>query len=184
MAARPGRSGSMATTRAASGTLASLLLASVTAHAACGNEPRLHALDFWLGRWDVTAGGEPSGRNDIDAILGGCAVTEHWLDVRGGAGLSLFWYDCSADRWKQVWVTEHALSPGGAKEKAEVRELTSPTQIRFQGRYPGRTPGVVIEDRTTLTREAPDRVHQLIEVSTDGGMTWASVFDAEYRRAD
>lgn len=182
--ARPGRSGSMATTRAASGALALLLLASATARAGCGDEPRLHALDFWLGHWDVTAGGEPSGKNDIDAILGGCALTEHWLDVQGGAGISLFWYDRSADRWKQVWVTEQALLPGGAKEKTEVRELTSPTQIRFQGRYPGRAPGVVIDDRTTLTREAPDRVRQLIEVSKDGGKTWVSVFDAEYRRKD
>jgi hypothetical protein len=174
----------MAITRAASGALALLLLASPAARAACGDEPRLHALDFWLGHWDVTAGGEPSGKNDIEAILGGCAVTEHWLDVEGNAGLSLFWYDRNADRWKQVWVTEQALLPGGAKEKTEVRELTSPTQVRFQGRYPGRGPGVVIDDRTTLTREAGNRVRQLIEVSKDGGKTWVSVFDAEYRRVD
>jgi hypothetical protein len=175
----------MATTHAASRVLAALLLsASTKAGAACGDEPRLHALDFWLGRWEVTAGGQPSGRNAIEAILGGCAVTEHWLDVDGNAGLSLFWYDRNADRWKQVWVTEQALLPGGAKEKTEVRELTTPAQIRFQGRYPARAPGVTIEDRTTLTREAEGRVRQLIEVSKDGGKTWTAVFDAEYRRAD
>jgi hypothetical protein len=161
-----------------------LLVVPAAPRADCAAEPRLHALDFWIGHWDVTAGGEPSGTNDVEAILGGCAVTEHWLDVGGNAGLSLFWYDLNADVWKQVWVTPQALLPGGAKEKAEVRELTSPTRIRFQGRYPGRAPGVAIDDRTTLTREAPDRLRQLIEVSKDGGKTWVAVFDAEYRRVD
>ena len=175
----------MATTRAVSRVIpAFLLLASTSVHAACRDEPRLHALDFWLGHWDVTAGEEPSGHNDIEAILDGCAITEHWLDAQGHAGLSLFWYDRHANRWKQVWVAEQALDAGGMKEKAEVREQTSATQIRFQGRYPGRKPGVTIDDRTTLTRESPDRVRQLIELSTDGGRTWNPVFDAEYRRVD
>jgi len=151
----------MATTRAARHFLAALLLtATAQAGAACGDEPRLHALDFWLGRWNVTAGGGPSGSNEIDAILGGCAVAEHWLDVQGNAGLSLFWFDRNADRWKQVWVTAQALESGGAKEKMEVRDLT------------------------TLTREAPDRVRQLIEISKDGGRSWLAVFDAEYRRVN
>jgi hypothetical protein len=175
----------MVTTRAVRHVVtAFLLFIAAGAHAACRDETRLHALDFWLGHWNVTVDGEPSGRNDIEAILDGCAVTEQWLDVQGRAGLSLFWYDRHADRWKQVWVTEQALEAGGTKEKIEVRELTSATQIRFQGSYPGRMPGVTIDDRTTLTREAPDRVRQLIEVSKDGGVTWSPVFDAEYRRGD
>ena len=45
-------------------------------------------------------------------------------------------------------------------------------------------PGITIDDRTTLTREAPDRVRQLIEISKDGGRTWLAVFDAEYRRVN
>ena len=44
----------------------------------------MHALDFWLGRWNVTAGGGPSGSNEIDAILGGCAVAEKEKAVRRG----------------------------------------------------------------------------------------------------
>ena len=175
----------MAITRAASLAAATLALTGAgQAAAGCRDEPRLHALDFWLGHWDVTASGEPSGRNDIAPILDGCAVTERWLDVEGHPGLSLFWFDRNADRWKQVWVTDQALVPGGAKEKTEVRELTTPTQIRFQGRYPGRAPGVIVEDRTTLTREADGAVRQVIEVSKDGGKTWMTGFDAEYRRTD
>ncbi len=81
-------------------------------------------------------------------------------------------------------MTAQALESGGAKEKMEVRDLTTPSRIRFQGRYPGRTPGITIDDRTTLTREAPDRVRQLIEISKDGGRSCLAVFDAEYRRVN
>lgn len=175
----------MATTRAVRRVLTVLLLvASAPAGAGCGDDPRRHALDFWLGRWTVTSGQEAAGSNLIEAILDGCAVTERWLDVEGHTGLSLFYFDANADRWKQVWVTDRAFAIGGTKEKTEVRELTTPTRIRFQGHYPGRAPGALIEDRTTLTRETPDRVRQLIEVSKDDGKTWTPVFDAEYRRAD
>jgi hypothetical protein len=77
----------MATTRAARTVLAALLLtAAVRASASCGDEPRPHALDFWLGHYDVTAGGEPSGKNEFDAILDGRAIIEHWRDMQGNAG--------------------------------------------------------------------------------------------------
>jgi hypothetical protein len=37
-------------------------------------------------------------------------------------------------------------------------------------------------DRTTLTPLAGGRVHQVIEISRDGGKNWETVFDAEYRQ--
>jgi hypothetical protein len=174
----------MAITRAASSALAAcIVLAATPAAAACGDEPRMHALDFWLGRWIVSSEREFAGHNVIAPILDGCAVTERWLDARGRAAFSLFWYDRNEDRWKQVFLTERALGVGATKEKAEVAGMTTPTQIRFQGRYPG-AEGTIIDDRTTLTLEAADRVRQLIEISTDGGKTWKTVFDGDYRRAD
>ena len=36
-------------------------------------------------------------------------------------------------------------------------------------------------DRKTLTRIDGDSVRQLIEISTDAGAAWRSVFDATYR---
>jgi hypothetical protein len=161
-----------------------LALAATPAAAACGDEPRMHALDFWLGRWIVSWEREFAGHNVIETILDGCAVTERWLDARGRAAFSLFWYDRNEGRWKQVFLTERPLGVGATKEKAEVTAMTTPARIRFQGRYPGGADGTVIDDRTTLTLEAPDRVRQQIEVSTDGGKTWKTVFDGDYRRAD
>jgi uncharacterized protein (TIGR02246 family) len=139
----------------------------------CRQMPRMHALDFWIGKWDVSQGGQLDGTDTVEATLDGCAVLEHWRDVAGGEGSSLFYYDPSADVWKQVWVTDQALRLGGMKEKIEQKELTSSTRIRFEGTF----------DRTTLTREADGKVHQLIERRVDGGKTWRTTFDAIYQRS-
>jgi uncharacterized protein (TIGR02246 family) len=136
----------------------------------CRQLPRMHALDFWIGRWDVLQGGQIVGTNTIESTLNGCAILEHWRDLEGGEGTSLFYYDQSADLWKQVWITDHALSLGGTKEKIEQKELTSSSRIRFQG-----------IDRTTLTREADGKVRQLIERPVDGGKSWRKTFDAIYQ---
>jgi hypothetical protein len=160
------------------------MLAPMSAAASCGDEPRLRALDFWLGRWEVLTEHEIAGFDVVEAVLDGCAVTERWLDAQGHAGFSLFWFDRDADNWRQLWLTDRALDVAGTKEKVEVSGVTTPTRIRFEGHYPGRTGGAVIYDRTTLTLESPDRVRQLIEISTDGGQSWTAVFDGEYRRAN
>ena len=76
----------------------------------------MHALDFWLGQWDVSQDGQLVGTTTIETTLDGCAIFEHWRDAAGGKGTSLFYYDRGTARWKQVWVTEHALAVGGAKE--------------------------------------------------------------------
>ncbi|HEY7642855.1 MAG TPA: nuclear transport factor 2 family protein [Steroidobacteraceae bacterium] len=147
-----------------------LALAAMPALAGeCGKLPRMHALDFWLGHWDVFEGGQLVGTNFIEPSLDGCAVLEHWTE-QGGAGTSLFYYDVSTDRWKQVWVTDQALHPGGMKEKVEQIDFTAAGRIRFRGR-----------DRTTLTRETDGKVRQVIESTPDGGKTWHAVFDAIYK---
>ena len=147
----------------------------------CRHTKRLHALDFWLGRWTVSSEAERVGTNVIEPILNGCAVTEHWTDATGQAGFSLFYFDRHADLWKQVWVTADSLRVGGTKEKIEERSLTSASRIRFQGKYLGKQPGLTVVDRTTLTRLPADSVRQLIEVSTDGGNSWTAIFDGHYR---
>ena len=147
----------------------------------CADVPRTHALDFWIGQWSVHAQGERVGDNLIERILAGCAVTERWKDVRGREGLSLFYYDAAQDLWKQVWVTDDALRTGGLKEKVEQRELTAPGRMRFQGRYAGPS-GATIVDRTTLTSNPDGTLHQVIEISSDEGKTWRTIFDSVHRR--
>jgi hypothetical protein len=144
----------------------------------CGDEPGFHALDFWVGEWTVWSDGQQVGTNRIVKVQGGCALEEHWEGAGGGTGQSLFYYLPASGAWKQVWVTPAARSAGGVKEKAFVEGPEG--SVRFQGTIERRD-GTTYLDRTTLTPMAGGAVRQHIEVSTDGGRSWRTTFDAEYR---
>ena len=148
---------------------------------ACASEPALSQLDFWLGDWLVCTQGERVGRNRVSKVLDGCAVTEEWVASDGSRGSSLFYYSASEALWKQVWVTGRALEPGGLKEKHLVARFAD-GGVRFQGEIalPG---GRRILDRTSLRPGARGTVGQRIEISRDGGDSWTTSFDAEYRPA-
>lgn len=146
----------------------------------CAQDAAFQRLDFWVGTWTVrdAQSEEVVGTNRIEKVLRDCALLEHWTDVRGRRGLSLFYYDVAAQTWKQVWVTDRATAPGGLKEKRLVDTLPD-GRVRFQGEVTlpdGRT----YLDRTTLTPLPDGRVRQVIERSTDGGTTWQTGFDAYY----
>lgn len=145
----------------------------------CADLPAYSLLDFWLGEWEVYASEQKVGENRIEKILAGCAVMEHWKSAGGGEGKSLFFIDTNGT-WKQVWVTQRAASPGGVKEKALVEKLPGKA-VRFQGEIIHPQHGAYL-DRTTLTPTREGEVHQLIEISRDGGKTWEATFDAVYRR--
>lgn len=145
----------------------------------CAGEAALAQLDFWLGDWEVCTAGERAGHDHVVRILGGCAVTESWIASDGTRGESLFYYSASDRRWKQVWVTDQALRPGGLKEKHLIARFTD-GGVRFQGEIE-LPDGRRILDRTTLRPLAAGRVGQRIEISRDGGEHWTSTFDAEYR---
>jgi hypothetical protein len=137
-------------------------------------------LAFWFGHWDVFSDGRLDGHNFVESTLDGCAVLEHWDDVSGSRGMSLFYFEPHARQWKQVWVTDHALAPGGLKEKTLI--FSSDGLTRFQGTV-WATPERFVLDRTTLRRLDDGSVNQLIEYSRDGGTTWTKAYDAVYRRA-
>jgi hypothetical protein len=147
----------------------------------CNAESGFHALDFWIGTWRVTVGGRYDGTDVVTKILDGCAVTEDWRDVGGGRGKSLFYYDPFAKDWTQVWVTDQATGRGGLKVKRLIAVYPD-RGTRFQGVLPGPPGSRIVLDRTTL-RPLPDKtVHQVIEISLDGGTTWKQTYDAIYKR--
>jgi hypothetical protein len=69
-----------------------MLCATASQAEECRDSPRMHVLDFWLGQWDVSQGGQLVGTNTIETTLDGCAIFEHWRDADGGKGTSLFYY--------------------------------------------------------------------------------------------
>jgi len=144
---------------------------------ACTSRPVFGWLDFWVGEWRVLVGGQQVGTNRISKTLDGCAISEEWTDTRGGTGRSLFYVSPDTQLWRQVWVTNTALAPGGVKEKHLVARYPD-GGLRFQGEV--MVEGQVVLDRTTFTPLPDGRVRQLIERSDDGGSTWTAGFDAMY----
>jgi hypothetical protein len=146
----------------------------------CSGRVANHRLDFWIGDWQVYAGGALDGTNHIASILDGCAVQEEWTDRSGYQGRSWFYVDPATGRLKQVWLTSRAAQLGGTKEKMEMPG-GAPRTVQFQGTLIGNSGGEII-DRTTLTLQLDGTVRQVIEISKDGAGTWKIVYDALYRR--
>jgi hypothetical protein len=143
------------------------------------------ALDFWVGDWNValnTAQHQRAGTDRVERASKGTAVIERWNDADGSEGTSLFSFDPYACTWHQLWITDDPAQVGGLKHK-DLVALLPDGAVRFQGAYPGRR-AVTVLDRTTLTPRADGTVRQVIEVSVDGGTTWAVNFDAVYTRVE
>lgn len=129
--------------------------------------------DFWLGTWEVRLpDGSLAGANTIEAILGGCAIVEHWTGALGGRGTSLNFYDAVTKRWSQTWIDNHG-SPlrleGGFRGGAMVLEGDQTDAA-----------GQTVRNRLTWTPRADRHVRQLWESSKDRGATWAVEFDGDY----
>lgn len=159
-----------------------LLLAAAGAAAADAAKPppcaaaEFHQFDFWIGDWTVTQpDGKPAGSSHIEAILGGCAIGEHWTGAKGSVGKSYNAYDPQAKQWNQYWVGNDGQPlglSGGLQGKAMVLSGSHPPQA-----------GVTTIERITWTPNADGSVRQLWEQSTDGGTHWTTAFDGLYRKA-
>lgn len=176
-AGSPRRWGPAVVALAMAATLAAPVTAQPPRAPACADDPAFGWLDFWVGDWKVMIGGQQVGTNRIRKVLDGCAVTEEWTDARGREGRSLFYVSPGSGGWRQVWVTDTALAPGGVKEKRLIARFPNGA-LRFQGEIAAE--GLVVLDRTTLTPLENGHVRQVIERSDDGGATWRTGFDAVY----
>ncbi len=140
----------------------------------CKGSSDNHALDFWIGSWDVYVSGQLAGTNDVQQLLGQCMLLENWTGSQAGAGKSMNFYDPGLKKWRQVWIADNGsvqdykgeFRDGAMRFEGEIRANSAPTSIQ----------------RLTLTPLSPDSVRQLFEGSTDGGKTWTPNFDGLYIR--
>lgn len=133
--------------------------------------------DFWIGDWDVSSNGKPAGTNSIQSIHDGCALQENWQGAGPGgiSGTSFNIYDQATGRWHQTWVDSSGtllLLDGEMVDGAMVMSGTRPT---------GDDKGVALH-RISWTPNPDGTVRQLWEASTDGGDSWAVLFDGLYTR--
>ena len=130
--------------------------------------PEHRQFDFWIGDWEVYGPqGQRVGSNRIDKVLGGCALHESWRGSTGHRGSSYNFYDTGSGQWHQTWI-DVAGSPlyiNGGIENGSMRMVAANGTSRI-----------------TWTPLESGHVRQHWEQSTDGGASWTTVFDGEYRR--
>jgi len=153
---------------------AALAAASAPAPAADCSNANSHQFDFWIGEWEVQAGGQVAGTNSIRPILDGCVLQETWTGAKGGAGSSFNFYDPSRGKWRQLWVWRAGTT---LELEGEYRE----GQMILAGSSKDGA-GKPVENRITWQANPDGTVRQHWETSADGGKTWSTAFDGSYRK--
>ena len=140
----------------------------------CMYSQKSRELDFWVGEWDVTISGQTVGTNSVQRLEDGCVIMENWASVPAAqTGKSINFYNPTTGRWRQTYVGNDS---GIWEMSGEYRDGA----MRYEGKI--YSPRGEVMTRMTFFNLGPDKVRQLGENSTDGGKTWATVWDAMYVR--
>lgn len=131
--------------------------------------------DFWLGEWDVYAGGNKVGDNSITMAKGGCAIHENYVTAGNYAGQSINYYDPIDKKWHQHWVG----SGGDVYNYLETARKDG--MLQFESKFMN-AKGQISLSRLTFTLNEDGTVRQLFESSTDNGQSWTSAFDGLYKK--
>ena len=154
-------------------------LAVVKALTACTDDQYRH-FDFWLGEWDVTAGGatQPTAASKISSRQDGCVVLEEYSVGVAFTGMSINFYDAAKETWHQTWMSNAGGSvylEGGLNEHGAMVLTDRDLPI-------SKVSGAI--NRVTWTPNEDGSVRQFWESSTDNGETWSVAFDGLYTPKD
>jgi hypothetical protein len=143
--------------------------------------PKAPALPLDLGFLDgdwilLDPAGKPVGKSHVATLLAGALIHELRTDAQGALPVWFIRTERTGG-WSQLF-------PGPNGDLREFTPLSAP------GEWPLILGGdAILRDgrearfKLTLTKDSPDASHRLLEMSTDGGRTWQSIFDYHYRRA-
>ena len=160
--------------------LAVLILAAALAvrsqATGCPNAPK--DFDFWVGEWDlawVQGGKEGTGRTRISKVLDGCAILEEFDGTPGSplVGRSYSVFDANAKAWKQTWVDNQGSYLDFHGGMADGRMVLAREVKRADK---------VIQQRMVFQDVQADRLKWLWQGSSDGGKTWTTAWEIDYKR--
>ena len=138
--------------------------------------------DFWIGDWEVFGkNGSKAGDSHIELILDSCIILENWKSATATKGIyysgkSFNTYNASTGQWQQTWVD----NVGGTTEY--LKGAAEQDKVIFHADNQKANDGKIFQRRLTFHRLSKDKVRQHGERSNDGGKTWTTDFDLEYRR--
>lgn len=144
--------------------------------------PLYRQFDFWLGEWEAfAADGSKAGDSKIMILLDSCVIREEWTSasVQKGiryAGTSYNTYNTIKQQWQQFWVDNTGAVAEFCNGHFDNNKMILETDNTRQ------PDGTFKIQKMTFYDLGPDKVRQWGESSTDGGKTWKTDFDLEYRR--
>lgn len=144
--------------------------------------PEFRQFDFWVGNWEAFGkNGKKGGDSKISIILDSCVILEEWTSASSQQGLiysgkSFNTYNLATRQWQQTWVD----NTGNTTEF--LRGEGSDGKIVYHADKVMDQKGKTFMRRLTFTKLSNDKVRQFGERSDDGGKTWTTEYDLEYRR--
>lgn len=158
------------------GVILHMLASTAPIPAATCIEAEKHALDFWIGKWDVvhTQSGTPIASSEVTSVADGCAIQEIYSQTVGPGGKPMRYegrsysaYNGADKLWHQFYVDNAGAafsyagraSDGAMILTAKAGQLATRMAVRSEGKT----------------------VRQIGEISRDGGISWSTNFDFTYR---
>ena len=143
----------------------------------CTTNPIYRFFDFWIGDWEAFGAKGKGGDSKVTLILDSCVILEEWTSAKQGyAGKSFNTYNSATKMWQQTWVDNRGSLTEYKNSTWEKDKMIVATDNLPQSN------GSSLIQRMTFTKLSNDKVRQHGENSTDGGKTWTTTFDLEYRR--
>jgi hypothetical protein len=141
--------------------------------------PESKLLDFWVGEWELsyTSNGQrTTSRNRISKILDGCVVLEEFTGAPGVQldGRSFSMFDVATKRWKQTWVDNNGsyLDFVGSTDGGDM-VFSREAEVR----------GKKVTQRMVFRDVKPASLKWLWQKSEDGGKTWTTLWEIDYKRS-